>query len=746
MKTTVRMKKGIMYVMLVTMLWLTGSTGNRVAAAGECDHTIGTSVSTADGWKEYKEVQPGQTVCLAAGQRGPLKIRNFAGTADKPITFINSGGRVVINSSSWYGIMIENSQHLRLTGSGSQEKYGIKIAKSGQHGIRAGWKSSDFEIDHVEVSNVASIGIHAQTVGVCSDGSTNDYDYDRDGKERGDLDDVVNRSNFVQHNTILHDNYLHQIGTEGVYLGNSHYGQEESSSCASGSEKILNPVLKGVHIYNNRVEETGWDGLQVGSAIEECSIHHNFIYRDSLANRESQQSGIMNNPGSVCDIYSNFIKDGGSRGIYIQGNGGNQVYNNMIIDPSQSHSSSGITVGGSNRGGDMAIYNNTILNPAEKGINYRNGSGTNNVIDNNLIINPGDGANQAIDTNDRTNVEVGDNYVTMQVGEVGFVDPVSDNYTVSAGSPAAGYGSELKLEDLEGGEEPGPDNGPYLQVEAAQSQVYPGETVTVKVTLNEVKDLYGVQLNCQVDPGMLAWAGGEFAEFFTSPLIGAKSGDAASGEWLGAISQKNPAPALSGSGLVVSLSYTAVAVGESKVTCDPLASDRDGFELQLDALSDQVTVLDPNGGAGQLEGQISYQGRLAHSGIVVTVSSDQVNEVGQTDEAGRFEVSDLPNNSYSVRADGALHLARCTEANVVDGQVTSLLPITLVGGDTDDDEEIRINDATLIGSNIGLSGAAMDPRADINADGQVNIQDLSILGGNFGKSGCQEWLSSEQLS
>ena len=395
----------------------------------------------------------------------------------------------------------------------------------------------------------------------------------------------------------------------------------------------------------------------------------------------------------------------------------------------------------------MAIYNNTILNPAEKGINYRNGAGTNNVIDNNLIINPGDGANQAIDTNDRTNVEVGDNYVTMQVEKVGFVDPVSDDYTVSAGSPAAGYGSELRLEDLEGGtEEPRPDSGPYLQVEVAQNQVYPGETVTVKVTLNEVKDLYGVQLNCQVDPGKLAWAGGEFAEFFTSPLIGAKSGDAGSGEWLGAISQKNPAPALSGSGVVVSLSYTAVAVGESKVTCDPLASDRDGFELELAALSDQVTVLDPNGGAGQLDGQISYQGRLAHSGIVVTVSSEQVSQVGQTDEAGYFEVSELPNSSYSVRADGALHLARCTEANVVDGQVTSLLPITLVGGDTDDDEEIRINDATLIGSNFGLSGGAMDPRADINADGQVNIQDLSILGGNFGKSGCQDWLSSDQLS
>jgi hypothetical protein len=90
---------------------------------------------------------------------------------------------------------------------------------------------------------------------------------------------------------------------------------------------------------------------------------------------------------------------------------------------------------------------------------------------------------------------------------------------------------------------------------------------------------------------------------------------------------------------------------------------------------------------------------------------------------------------------------------VVNNSEPIVLPSTaLFGGDTNDDGEIRIDDATLIGSNFGLSISTtpkMNPHADINADGQVNVQDLSILGGNLGRAGCQEWtqdLPSTEIS
>ena len=87
-------------------------------------------------------------------------------------------------------------------------------------------------------------------------------------------------------------------------------------------------------------------------------------------------------------------------------------------------------------------------------------------------------------------------------------------------------------------------------------------------------------------------------------------------------------------------------------------------------------------------------------------------------------------------------MSTCTTLTLSRGDLTILKDVILSGGDTDDDNQIRINDVTLIGSNFGLtasSAPAMNPRADINADGQANVLDLSILGGSFGKHGCQPW-------
>ena len=589
-------KKGLLYVFLMAMFWVTTPFLREewmdkalVDVDDFCDYTIGLNVSTADGWDNYNEVAPGDTVCIQSGNRNALKLKNFKGTAAKPIIFINSEGKVVISSSSWYGIIIQNSQYVRLTGTGSEEIYGLKIVASQNHGIRIGWKSSDFEIDHVEVMGVPGAGIHAKTNGVCLDGTTNDYDYDRDGRSKGDQGDVVDRSNFVQRNSVFHHNYLHNIGTEGFYIGSSEYTSGVVTSCAGGSQIIDQPLLNGVHIYNNQVEETGWDGIQVGSATKDCTIHHNIIYRDSTANKTGQQSGIMNNPGSVCDIYSNYLKESGSRGIYIQGNGGNQVHDNVIVDPTRLHNNSGIIIGGSNRGGNLAIFNNTIINAAENGINYRNNVGTNNIIKNNLIINPGKGVAGAVETGGRTKVRVLDNYVTMNIDEVQFMDPATDDYRLLAESPAFRVGADLNLQDLESNDR---FDGPYLQVETMQTNVFSGDSITVQIRVNDVTALYGLQVTCEVDPAILSLQGAQFKDFFTTPLGGAANIDASTGVWVGAISQKDPALALSGSGPFATLTFETVGIGTTSVNCEPLASDRNGFELPINSLGDSITVIE----------------------------------------------------------------------------------------------------------------------------------------------------------
>src|SRR5262245_5499809 len=64
------------------------------------DHLITLGVLKADGLANYATVKPGDTICVEAGTRSPLKLENFQGVEGKPIVFINSGGPVMIKGSS----------------------------------------------------------------------------------------------------------------------------------------------------------------------------------------------------------------------------------------------------------------------------------------------------------------------------------------------------------------------------------------------------------------------------------------------------------------------------------------------------------------------------------------------------------------------------------------------------------------------------------------------------------------------
>ncbi|MBI1882332.1 MAG: hypothetical protein HYR94_29520 [Chloroflexi bacterium] len=274
-----------------------------------------------------------------------------------------------------------------------------------------------------------------------------------------------------------------------------------------------------------------------------------------------------------------------------------------------------------------------------------------------------------------------------------------------------------------------------LQVQVVgDSEVYPGDTVTVNLNIQGASNLYGLQANCTVDPAILSLQNSVFGDFFANPLIGSNVADAGAGTWLGALSLQNPAEPLSGEGLFATLTYTTLAPGTTAITCEPLASDRDGFELPISAADGSVTVL----ALGGISGVVTYQGRLNHANIEVTAVGP-VTYSALTDSAGQHALNSLKAGDYQVKADAELYLPNCTTATVTGDQTTTLTETVLRGGDTNDNDKIKIGDATLISSNFDLAVPSGDPHADINADGIVNVQDLSMLGGNFGLEGCQAW-------
>jgi hypothetical protein len=407
-----------------------------------CDHYIENDNLFINGVTH----QAGDTFCLVPGTRGPLYIGDIRGDSSNPIVFINDNGVVNIESEIGYGISISNCQYIKILGSGGSEEYGIKISSvTNGSGIKAGMKTSDIEISNLEISNTKYIGITAKTDPDCSFSSVMD--------------------SFTMYNTHIHHNYIHHVGTEAIYIGNSFF----TGFYVSGCDTTVTPhILDGVDIHHNIIEYCGWDGIQLGCALYNSKIHHNQISYDSQDEHIYQMSGIMVNPGSACDVYNNIIMNGKGTGIALQGPGGQKIYNNLIINSGRGYIDDNQTTAQKfgiyckyeiNHGNDSSflISQNTIINPKSDGIRFQNSHSIDNKIFNNIIVNPG--AYDYYDTNGNLSNMGEDSYVYVYYSGIDiniennlfnriasplyFKDTLNHDYQLTSSSPAINTGLDL---------------------------------------------------------------------------------------------------------------------------------------------------------------------------------------------------------------------------------------------------------------------------------------------------------------
>ena len=440
------MKISISILFLVTVLL------SPTLNAQTCSKTINSSTPYID-WLNpaFKSIKPGDTVCLQAGNWDYIQLKNFHGTADKPIVFINSGGTVIISTNHFVGIKIGNCSHIVFTGSGDPNaKYGFRILKVTKGaGMGIDDYSTDIEVAHVEISNTLLGGVYAKTDPTCSNlGAT--------------------RGKFVMRNFSFHDNYVHNTGDEGLYIGNSHYAglhliQVNAAGDTTCDTTVYPHVLRGVFIYNNLVENTGYDGIQVSSADSNCQIHDNQINFDSQAGVNNQMSGIMIGGGSVCKTYNNMISNGKGDGIDVFGMGGFNIFNNLIVDagkyylPNQPDMMKhGIYVGKviTTPHSVLGIYNNTIVSPKSYGIKLSNNDLQTIFVKANLIVAPGkyadigNGAYINSSSMNPAHIIKSHNYMTNNIYDVKFVNTNMGNYDLQPASPAVNYGTDLTAEGI----------------------------------------------------------------------------------------------------------------------------------------------------------------------------------------------------------------------------------------------------------------------------------------------------------
>ena len=379
----------------------------------------------------YNTLQAGDSLVLLKGIRPFIIFKNIIGSPKQPITIINQGGIVEINSDHYFGISIRKSKYIKISGAGdSTSPFGIRIFNRIGSGLSIGDFSSDFEVEFVEVGNSQYAGIIAKTEPYCG----------------------FDRNSFTQENTVIHHCYVHDTGTEGMYIGSTFY-QGQTVQCNGVPSVVLPALLHNVNIHHNRVENTGWDGIQVASALN-TKIHHNQIKHDSQQLANWQMTGIALGEGSTGEIYNNKIIDGEGLGIYCKGLGDVLIYNNQIIRPGYKNNlpsgKYGIYIEGnaSIPGKYFHIVNNLIINPKFEGIRFLNAKGaTNNSIKNNVIVQESylivDDKAAFINTLSQQ-IDVSNNFTTTDMSTVRFSNHRQDDYSAEEGSFLIDGGANLE--------------------------------------------------------------------------------------------------------------------------------------------------------------------------------------------------------------------------------------------------------------------------------------------------------------
>jgi hypothetical protein len=403
----------------VALCLLLGASRARAQDCG-CDHTLALDVTSADG--AALGIEPGDVVCLEPGERPFLRLSAFVGSADMPIVVTSCDGVATIrNTDRAYALVVEGqSQYLRVTGTNVDgTEYGIRVSAPDTEpyagvGVWLQGRSSDVEVDHVEIFETGFAGVMAKTDPGCDDRAAWD--------------------GFVMRNIHLHHLWVHDTGGEGFYVGSTQ-AMGYARTCDGASVTIPAHFMENVEIDHVLIEDTGWDGAQIGFARSGCSFHDNVIRRVGSALEMYQQQGLQIGAYSSCEVRRNVLSDGPAMGIIVLDSGDSLFADNVIA----RFGGDGIYANLRDLV-DTATYrvvHNTIVGFGGSALRVF-GAGVDGHAWNNLVIGGDMGSiAAAVDVD----FDVADNVFAETIAEAGVVG--DDDFHLGDASPARGEGRDL---------------------------------------------------------------------------------------------------------------------------------------------------------------------------------------------------------------------------------------------------------------------------------------------------------------
>lgn len=399
----------------------------------DCDFVV--TEHSFDG--EALGVQPGDVIGLSGNLTyGALKFVNIVGTPENPVIIKNCDGTAIIETSnSAYGMKFQHSKYFKLmgNGSGNPDDFGIKVTTHKGFYIIMEKFTTDFEMAHIEVAGASRYGM-GENSGFAAIGiKTSPY-------QACDVFADPSRTAWVMRNISVHDNYIHDVGGEGIYMGHGFYKGRREEGC---SMVTYSHSIKGVRIYNNLIEDVGFDGIQIKNADEDVEVYNNIIRNYGTHNHGAHNEGLLIGDGTVGRFYNNLVDTGTGSGCFIHGMGDLYIYNNVFANQTEDgiYASHGPMVI-RKPGAPFNIFNNTIYNAGKYGYVFHNEDGGPKRFINNLVIN----AAKAVHPGATTEME--NNVVTNDESVIRFVDASNMDFRLNNGSQAIDAGTDLSSYDI----------------------------------------------------------------------------------------------------------------------------------------------------------------------------------------------------------------------------------------------------------------------------------------------------------
>ncbi|MEX6689230.1 PKD domain-containing protein [Danxiaibacter flavus] len=271
-------------------------------------------------------IAPG-TIIVLTGEARRVELTYLKGTAEAPIVIVPGQDEFEIKMNSFNGFHMVGCEHVVIAGqlNPSRQKLGFNVhndttgipVHASSSCVNGEYLSTYMRVMGCELWNSGFTAMRMKT------------------EPYGESPQYWRGTGFIQMDTLLHDNEVHDTGGEGMYLGGTTADEATSYYQPSVPDINGNVVTKcfwtplfNTKVWRNNVYATGWDGIQCGNCFRGAEVHDNVVLNTGVAQVANQGSGFSINNGFQGDIYYNIVDNN----IIMQpGKGLTRVFANSIV-------------------------------------------------------------------------------------------------------------------------------------------------------------------------------------------------------------------------------------------------------------------------------------------------------------------------------------------------------------------------------------------------------------------------------